>query len=123
MLDPHGSVDAMRFGWLQDYACTLQLHRARLHLQSQSEGGANVSHSAIDTSMRSSRALEQRRRTRVPRPSATAEAWARIDRLLVDEAPAVPLYALRDADFVSRRVGNYVFNPQFGVLLDQMWVR
>jgi peptide/nickel transport system substrate-binding protein len=52
-----------------------------------------------------------------------AEAWARIDRLLVDEAPAVPLYALREADFVSKRVGNYVFNPQFGVLLDQLWVR
>ena len=68
--------------------------------------------------MHSSPALEQRR-TRVPR----AEAWARIDRLLVDEAPSVPLYALREADFVSKRVGNYIFNPQFGVLLDQMWVR
>ena len=41
----------------------------------------------------------------------------------MDEAPAVPLYALREADFVSKRVGNYIFNPQFGVLLDQMWVR
>jgi hypothetical protein len=24
---------------------------------------------------------------------------------------------------VSKRVGNYVFNPEFGVLLDQLWVR
>jgi peptide/nickel transport system substrate-binding protein len=56
-----------------------------------------------------------------------AEAWARIDRLLVDEAPAVPLYALRATRYakpiVSKRVGNYVFNPEFGVLLDQLWVR
>src|SRR5829696_6456241 len=52
-----------------------------------------------------------------------AQAWAQIDRLLVDEAPAVPLYTLRQADFVSKRVGNYVFNPEFGVLLDQLWVR
>jgi hypothetical protein len=26
-------------------------------------------------------------------------------------------------DFVSRRVGNYQYNPQLGVLLDQLWVR
>ena len=52
-----------------------------------------------------------------------AQAWARIDRLLVNEAPAIPLYSLREADFVSKRVGNYVFNPEFGVLLDQMWVQ
>jgi ABC-type transport system substrate-binding protein len=32
-----------------------------------------------------------------------AEAWARIDRLLVDEAPAVPLYALREADRLETR--------------------
>ena len=28
----------------------------------------------------------------------------------------------RRADFVSRRVGNYQYNPQWGALLDQMWV-
>ena len=26
-------------------------------------------------------------------------------------------------DFVSSRVGNYQYNPQFGMLLDQLWVR
>jgi hypothetical protein len=27
------------------------------------------------------------------------------------------------ADVVSRRVGNYQRNPQYGEILDQMWVR
>ena len=26
-------------------------------------------------------------------------------------------------DFISQRVGNYQYNPQLGVLLDQLWVR
>ncbi len=28
-----------------------------------------------------------------------------------------------NVDFVSRRVGNYQHNPQWGVLLDQLWVK
>ena len=29
----------------------------------------------------------------------------------------------RNADFLSKRVGNYQYNPQWGVLLSQAWVR
>jgi len=49
--------------------------------------------------------------------------WARIDRNIVDLAPVVPLTTLKQVDIVSRRVGNYQYNPQWGVLLGQLWVR
>jgi hypothetical protein len=26
-------------------------------------------------------------------------------------------------DFIAHRVGNYQYNPQLGVLIDQLWVR
>lgn len=39
------------------------------------------------------------------------------------KAPAIPLYTLSRADLVSKRVGNYIYNPEFGVLLDQLWVK
>jgi uncharacterized protein (DUF2164 family) len=29
----------------------------------------------------------------------------------------------RNVDFVSKRVGNYQYNPKWGVLLDQLWVK
>jgi hypothetical protein len=29
----------------------------------------------------------------------------------------------RNADFLSKPVGNYQYNPQWGVLLSQLWVR
>jgi len=35
----------------------------------------------------------------------------------------VPLFNPKLTDVVSQRVGNYQHNPQWGVLLDQLWVR
>lgn len=49
--------------------------------------------------------------------------WTRIDRDLTDQAPWLFLYNSKQADFVSRRVGNFQYNLQYGVLLDQLWVK
>ncbi|MBA3433101.1 MAG: hypothetical protein H0U08_03300, partial [Actinobacteria bacterium] len=56
-------------------------------------------------------------------PLAANEVWARVDQMLVERAPLVPLYNARAALFVSERVGNYQFHPLWNVLLDQLWVR
>jgi peptide/nickel transport system substrate-binding protein len=55
-------------------------------------------------------------------PAAT-ELWAQADRFLTDQAITVPLVTPRVLDFVSNRVGDYQYSYQFGVLLDQLWVR
>ena len=49
--------------------------------------------------------------------------WAQADRQFTDQAPVVPLVTPSITDFVSHRVGNYQYNPQLGVLIDQLWVR
>jgi len=49
--------------------------------------------------------------------------WAAVDHELVDAAPWVPLYNLRGLELLSKRVGNYQFNPAYGSLIDQLWVR
>lgn len=56
-------------------------------------------------------------------PEAARRAWAAVDRRLADRAPVAPLFVNRAVDLVSLRVGNYEFSPQWGVLLDQLWVR
>jgi ABC-type transport system substrate-binding protein len=56
-------------------------------------------------------------------PRAANELWARVDRDLVNQAPHVPLTNPRGIDLVSPRVGNYQYNPQWGALIDQLWVR
>jgi peptide/nickel transport system substrate-binding protein len=49
--------------------------------------------------------------------------WERIDRQIVDQAPWVPLENPEIVDVLSKRVGNYQYNPARGLLIDQLWVR
>jgi peptide/nickel transport system substrate-binding protein len=56
-------------------------------------------------------------------PDVVGDHWARVDRRLTDLAPTVPLSNPVDFSFVSERVRNFQYHPQWGVLLDQLWVR
>jgi ABC-type transport system substrate-binding protein len=52
-----------------------------------------------------------------------AAEWADVDRKAVDTAASVPLVTPREVEFVSSRVRNYQFNPIWGLLADQVWLR
>ena len=56
-------------------------------------------------------------------PAAANRLWQRLDRVLVDIAPAVPLVNRREVVLVSERVGNFQHHPVLGTLLDQLWVK
>jgi peptide/nickel transport system substrate-binding protein len=55
--------------------------------------------------------------------SAADALWVRAERRLVDQAATLPLDTPKQVDVLSRRVGDYQYHPQWGVLLDQLWVR
>ena len=73
--------------------------------------------SRIDRQITRARALQ------ATDPALASSLWSRIDREVADQAPVVPLVNPKQVDFLSRRVGNYQYSPQWGVLLDQLWVR
>ncbi len=56
-------------------------------------------------------------------PAAAAALWQRAERAILAQAPVVPTYNQQDVSFVSKRVGNFQYNPQWHVLLDQLWVK
>jgi peptide/nickel transport system substrate-binding protein len=56
-------------------------------------------------------------------PSAANVLWQRIERDILAQAPMVPTSNRRSVDFVAARVGHYEYHPQWGVLLDRLWVR
>ena len=56
-------------------------------------------------------------------PVAAGQRWSEVDRAIVDLAPVAALTNIVFVDFVSARVGNYQRHPQFGVILDQLWVQ
>ena len=55
--------------------------------------------------------------------TAADAVWAHAERRLVDQAATLPLDTPKQVDVLSRRVGDYKYHPQWGVLLDQLWVR
>jgi ABC-type transport system substrate-binding protein/DNA-binding SARP family transcriptional activator len=56
-------------------------------------------------------------------PAAAAAQWARLDRQLTDLAIWVPTVTPNELDFLSSRVRNYQYNPVWGALIDQFWIR
>jgi YVTN family beta-propeller protein len=56
-------------------------------------------------------------------PAAATALWQRAERAILAQAPIVPAYNQQDVSFVSKRVGNFEYNPQWRVLLDQLWIR
>ena len=73
---------------------------------------------SIDRLMRRAQAKEQ------SDPAGARALWQRVDRLITDAVPWVPLFTPEDVNFLSKRVGNYQFSPDgVGLLIDQLWVR
>lgn len=56
-------------------------------------------------------------------PLAAAAMWARLDEQLTDLAIWLPTVTPNETDLISRRTGNYQYNPVWGPLIDQLWVR
>lgn len=122
VLDAKTRAQAGMFGWIgaagspPSYALPL-LTCSSIRPGPQNQNPSFFCDRRIDTRIR--RAL----RIQGTDPDAAARLWPRIERELVDSAPWVPLYTPVWADFVSSRVGNYQYNPVWGILLDQLWVR
>jgi ABC-type transport system substrate-binding protein len=55
--------------------------------------------------------------------AAATASWQEVEKAVLAQAPVVPAFNGSSVDFVSERVGNYEYNPQWGPLLAQVWVR
>jgi len=54
---------------------------------------------------------------------AADKLWAEIDKEVTDLAPIAPLFTPKHIDFVSQRLGNFIFNAQFYWVMSQAWVK
>ena len=55
--------------------------------------------------------------------SARAALWSAIDRRIMEQSPAAPLVQRRYVDFVSQRLGHYVYAGIYHMLFSQVWVQ
>jgi peptide/nickel transport system substrate-binding protein len=55
-------------------------------------------------------------------PAQASARWASIDRQLTNAALWMPTVNEREVEFVSKRLHNYEYNPDWGFLADQSWL-
>jgi peptide/nickel transport system substrate-binding protein len=55
-------------------------------------------------------------------PSGAAKLWTQIDHEDTNAAPWVDLYNPKQIDFLSSDVHGYKWNPQWYILIDQLWL-
>jgi peptide/nickel transport system substrate-binding protein len=67
--------------------------------------------------------IDRASRVQVEDPAASGPLWAKIDGKIVDQAPYLWLVNPIGVGFVSKRVANYQWSIQWGVLLNQLWVQ
>jgi YVTN family beta-propeller protein len=110
-------------GWFSDYPAASQFINVLLSCSAFVPGSnANTNYGdfcdpALDAQMQQALSLQQSDQ------SAAGQLWAQVDHELVDQAAIVPVFNRQSVDFLSKRVGNYQYNPLFGMLISQLWVR
>ena len=121
--DPRAHVQAGPTYWAADYAAPSDFLAKNLSCAAFSRDPARNNNLSEFCSQRIDARMRRASRAQATDPARANRMWAAVDHELVDAAPWVPLYNLRGLELLSKRVGNYQFNPAYGSLIDQLWVR
>jgi peptide/nickel transport system substrate-binding protein len=109
--------------WYQDYPAASDFLNVLFscdNFHPGSDASINISgfcDKDIDAKMKAAMA------TAVSDPKKAEAMWAEADKMVTDKAPAVFLFTPKHVDFVSKRVGNFLFNPQYYWMPHLAWVQ
>jgi peptide/nickel transport system substrate-binding protein len=108
--------------WYQDYPAASDFLDILLgcdNVHPHSDASPNIAEfcvPSIQAQMQKARSMGQ------TNPTAASNLWATIDHEVTDQAPWVDLYNPKQIDFLSKNVHGYQWNPQWYILIDQMWL-
>ena len=121
--DPGTRVQAGSLGWTSDYIAASNFFEPLLTCDAYDPTSylnlnpGDFCDPAIDKEINQALAVQE------SNSGISVTDWTKIDRAVVDKAPWVSIANSETIDFVSRRIGDYQYNPQFGELTDLLWVR
>ena len=121
--DSKARVSAVLTGWTADYPNPIDFLDLLLSCKSFVPGSPTNLNTAELCDPRLDSLITQAEAIQVRNPAEGARRWQEADRRAVDLAPWAPLLNPVGSDVVSDRTGNYQHNPEWSVLLDQLWVR
>jgi peptide/nickel transport system substrate-binding protein len=115
-LSPGNAFQMALSGWSMDYpAASNFINLLRCDASTTPSGGF--------CSPRIDEMIDRATQMQLEDPTAAGALWAEIDRAIVDQAPNLWEVNPIAVEFVSERVGNYQWSPQWFELLNQLWVR
>lgn len=123
ILDPRKRVQTGYIGWIADYPSSLEFFQQQLSCGGFTGNGETNTNVAEFCDRRIDAEIKHAAETQVLDPPKATLLWQKVDRDLLAAAPMVPTYNGRAIVFLAKRVGNFQYNPQWGVLLDQLWVK
>jgi ABC-type transport system substrate-binding protein len=109
--------------WLADFPTASDYFLPVLTCQSFYDNPASTLNIAEYCNPHLDKLASQAQSAQLTNPAAARKMWARIDRIVTNQAPWVPISNTSPTAFVSARVRNYQESPYYGPLLDQAWVR
>jgi peptide/nickel transport system substrate-binding protein len=108
--------------WISNYPAADGFYDPLLTCAAFVPDNQNNTNSAEFCDPRIDREVGQALANQATNPDAARRLWQRIDRQTVDQAPWVPLVNPKVVDVLSKRVGNYQYSLEGGMLIDQLWV-
>jgi ABC-type transport system substrate-binding protein/streptogramin lyase len=112
------------FGYIADYPAPSDFVDHLFNCGSWAPGDPGLTiNPSLFCDPRVERALAVARRLQAADPGRAPLAWSKVDRLVTNEAPWAVLGTPRALYFLSKRVSDYQYNPQWGPLLSQLRVR
>jgi peptide/nickel transport system substrate-binding protein len=120
----HSSAQAGLFGLIADYPSAANLLAVgAFNCTGRTQPNEDVANPSHFCDAVTDHVIERAQQAQETGRGTSDALWAGVDRRVVDQAAVVPLANPKQLDFVSSRVGDYQYNPQWGALLDQLWVR
>src|SRR5215813_3518537 len=108
--------------WCQDYPAASDFLNVLLgcgNIHPNSDASPNIA-AFCDKSIQSK--IDQAEAMGATNPNGAAALWTQVDHADTDAAPWVDLYNPKQIDVLSSNVHNYQWNPQWYILIDQLWL-
>ncbi len=123
ILNPRKRVQTGYIGWRADYPSSLAFFQQQMSCAAFTADPQTNSNSSELCNRRIDAEIKHASLVQVLDPPAATLLWQKLERDLLALAPMVPTYNGRAIVFVSKRVGNFEYHPQWGTVLDQLWVK
>jgi peptide/nickel transport system substrate-binding protein len=108
--------------WYQDYPAPSDFLNVLLgcgSIHKNSDASPNIAEfcdPAIQTLINQAESAE------ATNPTKAASLWTQVDKMDTQQAPWVDLYNPKQIDVLAKSVNGYEWNPQWYILIDQLWL-